>query len=570
MGLFPSKKRSISPGAFIEPDEIFLDAHNLPSFDRDRFQGRIEKPISKNTLFLIFGIFILVGLVFTAKIYVLQVAKGAAYADLSETNRLRYSLLFADRGVIYDRNQKVLASNSGRDSGNAYALRTYTDLSGLAHIVGYVKYPAKDNAGFYWDDELSGKDGVEKVYNDILGGRPGVDIIEVDALGRLTSHSVSVPPQNGKDLTLSVDASVTNALYGYIRELTKSAGFEGGAGMIMDVTNGEVLAMTSFPEYDPNLITAGIDREAIQTSLNDPKKPFLDRMTQGLYTPGSIVKPFIAIGALNEGIISPSKEILSTGSISIPNPFDSTKPSVFRDWRAHGLVDMRLALAYSSDVYFYAIGGGFEDQKGLGITALEKYLRLFGLGSTSINPFFAGPEGTIPNPAWKAEHFEDSQWRIGDTYNTSIGQYGFQITPMQAVRATAAIANDGKIMEPTIIKGDNSPVANARTLSVSDYNFFKIVKEGMRAGVTESRGTATGLNIGAVEVAAKTGTAELGVSKAFVNSWVVGFFPYDNPRYAFVVMMERGPRANTVGATYVMRQLLLWMSEHTPEYLTVL
>src|SRR3989338_8322697 len=137
----------------------------------------------------------------------------------------------------------------------------------------------------------------------------------------------------------------------------------------MDVTTGELLALTSYPEYDQNALTAGMDQVSFNRLLNDKRKPFLNRAVGGLYTPGSIIKPIVALGALNENLISPEKEILSTGSISVPNPYDPSKPSVFGDWKAHGYTDMREALAVSSDTYFYAIGAGYEDQRGLGITA---------------------------------------------------------------------------------------------------------------------------------------------------------------------------------------------------------
>jgi penicillin-binding protein 2 len=275
------------------------------------------------------------------------------------------------------------------------------------------------------------------------------------------------------------------------------------------------------------------------------------------------MKPYVAIGALSENIIDPKKQILSTGSISVPNPYDKTKKTVFNDWKAHGWVDMKRAIAVSSNVYFFEVGGGFENQKGLGITNIEKYLRLFGFGSaTGIN---IGDEetGTIPNPAWKAEYFDGEEWRVGDTYNTAIGQYGMQVTPIQVVRAVTALANNGTLLKPTIFNDPNDTFSEKLPLK-EDY--FEIIREGMREGVAGG-GTAQALNIPEVNVAAKTGTAELGSEKRSVNSWVTGFFPYENPRYAFIVQMESGPRANLTGATFVMRSLFEWMALNTPEYI---
>ncbi len=183
---------------------------------------------------------------------------------------------------------------------------------------------------------------------------------------------------------------------------------------------------------------------------------------------------------------------------------------------------------------------------------------------TNIN-LFGEADGTIPSPEWKEKFFAGDAWRIGDTYHTSIGQYGFQLTPIQAVRSVGAIANNGTLLQPTILKKkDNEPILNSRTVPIKD-EYFKIVKEGMRQAVFTV--TASALDVPYVKVAAKTGTAELGVSKQLVNSWVSGFFPYDNPRYSFAIILEKGARTNQLGATHVMRQLLDWMEIYKQDYL---
>src|SRR3989344_2957847 len=151
----------------------------------------------------------------------------------------------------------------------------------------------------------------------------------------------------------------------------------------MDVSTGEILALTSYPEYNPGVISSGKDAVAIRKYFSDLQTPLLNRAIAGLYTPGSIVKPYVAIGALEEKVISPEKQILSTGSISIPNPYDPKKPSIFKDWREQGWMNMRLALAYSSNVYFFEIGGGFETQPGLGIERLNSYANMFGFGKVT-------------------------------------------------------------------------------------------------------------------------------------------------------------------------------------------
>lgn len=163
------------------------------------------------------------------------------------------------------------------------------------------------------------------------------------------------------------------------------------------------------------------NQDAIRGFLNDKNQPFLDRVIAGLYTPGSIVKPYIAMAALTEHSMDPLKIIHDTGSISVKNPYNPDQVSVFRDWKALGDLDMRHGIAFSSDVYFYTVGGGYGDQKGLGITRLDKYLSLFGFGTPTAPSFFSGPAGLIPTPAWKLKTFGED-WYLGDTYHTSIGQ----------------------------------------------------------------------------------------------------------------------------------------------------
>ncbi|MCI0619686.1 hypothetical protein L0Y40_01470 [Candidatus Wolfebacteria bacterium] len=546
----------------IAPEEIFLDAENRPGFDTSQFEGRLEQPISWRIVLGVFGVFVLVAFVFVGRLWHLQVVEGKTYFAQGEKNRLSQILLFAKRGVIVDRVGRELATNIVASDPTDFPIRQYATTTGLAHVLGYVSYPQKDAAGFYFRTEVEGREGLEAYYDELLGGENGSKISETDAIGNVLSESVIKPPLDGDTLHLSIDAQVQGRLHELMAALATDVGFQGGASIIMDVTNGEVLALTNYPEYDPEVLSLGEDREAIAALSADTRKPFLNRAIGGLYTPGSIIKPFIAVGALDREIISPEKEILSTGALTVPNPFDPARPSVFKDWKAHGWVDMRHAIAVSSNVYFFHIGGGFESQPGIGISGIEKYVRIFGIGSPTDIDLGGETDGTIPSPTWKAKVFPDDPWRIGDTYNTAIGQYGFQVTPVQVARAVAAIANGGFIVEPHMRQ--NTEAAPVGKIPIPDET-LRIVREGMRLGVLE--GTAKGLNMPSVAIAAKTGTAELGVAKEDVNSWVIGFFPYERPRYAFATVMESGPATNVIGALFVMRQLFDWMSVNTPEYL---
>lgn len=546
--------------SFVEPDEIFLDSKNIQNFDRQQFEGRIEKPITKKTIasFGVLSLFIIA--IFGIQLFNLQIQKGEAYLIRSQNNILQKAIIFNDRGIIYDRNKVELAWN--KKGGASIPVRTYLS-PGFSHLLGYVAYPIQDSSGKYWQNEFTGKDGLEKKYNDELKGENGSKIIETNALGKVYSENIVDSPKPGTNLITTIDGRLQTELFSLIKNLSDSRDFTGGAGIIMDTRNGELLTSTSFPEYNSEILSLGKDKSKINEYLTDKRKVFLDRDISGLYTPGSIVKPFFALGALTEGVIDPYKKILSTGSISIPNPYFPDQKTVFKDWRVNGWTNMMEAIAVSSDVYFYEIGGGFENQKGLGIDNIEKYAKIFGFGDKTGIDLPDEKIGTIPGIEWKKKNFKDDPWRIGDTYHSAIGQYGFQVTPMEMVRAVGAIANGGKLLTPHLILDD---VEKENQVSVLDFKkeYFDTVHEGMRDAVTF--GTATTLNVPYVQVAVKTGTAQIGVAKNKVNSWVIGFLPYENPKYAFAIMMEAGPNTNSVGASSVMREFLDWMSINTPEY----
>ena len=473
----------------IDPDEVLMDARNVSQFDRDQFEGRIERPISKPVLYSVLFTFLFIAVVYIFQAGNLQLMHGSEYLTRSQANILRPVPIFAARGIIYDRNGTALAWNAPYSYGTTtpvdaesfVAERDYATSTGLSHVLGYVQYPSKDKNGFYYQEDFNGVDGVEKYYDSLLQGTNGSRLIEVDARGKVVSENVVRPADAGKSLTLSIDSRVQSALFNNIKDIATRVGFNGGAGIIMDVNTGEVLAMTSYPEYSSQVMSDKVDQTAIKEYLKNKNQPFLDRIVNGLYTPGSIVKPYLALAALTEKVIDPLKIIHDSGSISVKNPYNPTQVSVFRDWKALGDMDMRSAIAMSSDVYFYTIGGGFGDQSGLGITRIDKYLAMFGFGSSTQPSFFTGPIGLIPTPAWKQKTFGED-WYLGDTYHTAIGQYGFQVTPVQVIKAVSALANYGTFLTPTILKMDNSSPKIERTINL-DRSDYDLVHEGMRIGV---------------------------------------------------------------------------------------
>lgn len=559
------KKRSLR--AEVQPDEIFIDASNVSELDRDQFEGKIEQPLNRSS-FLASGIvlsLVFFGLLLRAGD--MQIAHGKTYADKARENQSSQKILFADRGIIVDRKGMPLAYNqrlddTGTSTAQTFSTRVYADMRGLAHVVGYAKAPAKDSTGAYYRDAFVGMDGAERAYEKQLNGQNGLQLTETDAHGKVVAESVTQPQETGGQVKLSIDANVTQGLYDNIAELAQRSGFQGGAGVIMDIKTGEIVALTSYPEYSQNAVAQG-DSQALQALNASKQQPFLDRATSGLYAPGSIVKPVVAAAAINEGVIDENKQILSTGSISVPNPYDPKHPSVFRDWRANGWVDARGAIAVSSDVYFYEVGGGYPGQLGLGIDRLDKYFSMFGFGSDAGLTGFTEQVGNIPTLDWKKKYFPaDPTWRLGDTYHTAIGQYGMQVTPLQAVREAAAIANGGTLLTPTVLA---SSTPQGSKINISDHS-LQVVREGMRQGVDV--GIAGAVKFDFVHVAAKTGTAQIGLHNEFINSWMIGFFPYENPRYAYAVVLERGPAHTTMGSPAAVGQFLLWMHDNAPQYLT--
>ncbi len=543
----------------IDPDEIFIDSTNLPGFDTHQFEGHIERPIMEKTFAWVGAVFTVIIIVFGVKTYSLQIAHGDEYANRSANNRLRHTIVFSDRGIIYDRNFTPLACHE--DGPDEFSIRKYTSQPGFSSLLGYVSYPKKDSAGFYYDKDIEGIDGIEKFYNNILQPSNGLRIIETDARNNIISENSIRSPRPSENIHLTIDADMQTAMQTALQRVVDGAGFQGGGAAVMDIQTGELLVLTNYPEYDSNILTEGSDRTTISQLVNDERNPFLNRVVDGLYAPGSVMKPYVAVGALQERIINTTDKIVSKEFITVPNPYDPDNPSIFRDNKAYGPVNIREALAHSSNIYFYTVGGGRDNFPGLGISRIETYFRKFGFGSEINNPFFAGVSGTIPNPEWKRKIFNDD-WRLGDTYYTAIGQYGVQITPLQIIRAVAAIANNGTLVEPQIFKSEYLQPITTPIEGIDDW-ILPVIRAGMRDAVLF--GTASGVNFDDVQIASKTGTAEIGARKDKVNAWHSGFFPYQNPKYAYVVFLEKGPADTTVGSNAVSREFFEWLKTAHPE-----
>lgn len=312
--------------AEIHPDEILIDSQNAADFDRDRFEGRIERPLGRRSLTLVGAFLFLAAVLLAVRAGDLQIAHGAQYAEQAELNQLRQTVIVADRGIITDRNGIPLAYNTRASVTDEFAERVYAPFEGLGHVLGYVKPPAKDSSGTYYRNTFIGMDGIEGAYNQELSGQNGINLTETDAHGNVVSQSEEQAPVPGQKITLSIDANVTQGLYKTLAAIAEQSHFQGAAGVIMDLHTGELLAMTSYPDYSSQALTDG-DVAAISALNTNPDQPFLNRAVDGLYSPGSIVKPIVAVAALTEGVINENTQILSTGSISVPNP---TTPRILR------------------------------------------------------------------------------------------------------------------------------------------------------------------------------------------------------------------------------------------------
>lgn len=427
--------------------------------------------------------------------------------------------------------------------------RIYRDPRAFSHVLGFVGLTDREdlekNPELFIDDEI-GKAGLEAYYDDLLRGVNGREVYLRDALGEIKEKSTTVRSTAGRDLKTFIDAEFQEYFYNRLEQGLRNLGRSIGVGIALNPQNGEVLAIFGIP---------GVDVSEPALSLSDENRPFFNRAISGLYPPGSTIKPLHAAAALTEGIISPEKQIFSEGFIEIPNPYDPERPSRFLDWKAHGWVDARAALARSSNVYFYAVGGGLPAeaglgfQPGLGIERLQEWWRKFGLnGKTGID-LPGEASGFLPSPSWKEETFNDP-WRLGDTYNVSIGQGDLVITPLELLNYISAIAADGVFYKPRVADLGRGPgIINDLSGELSGH--IRAVQEGMKDAVLKSYGTAAMLGTLPIDVAAKTGTAQV-LNNEKLNAFFVGYAPYENPELAILVLVEdaREGSLNTVPIAY--------------------
>jgi len=484
-----------------------------------------------------------------------------------------YQPLFVADNIDYDKAMLIsielpswpgvfLSSKIRREYLLPTATSTATILAenSLSHVLGYTgkinDQELKDLGKDYSLIDYIGKAGLEYSWEKELKGKAGSKNIEVDALGRQKKIINEVAATDGSNLLLSLDLDLQEKAEEIAKSYIAKAGLHRASVIVMNPNNGEILALVSLPAYDNNLFAKGISQEDYNKFLNDKDQPLFNRSISGEFPSGSTIKPIFAAGALQEKVITENTSFLSTGGLSIGEWF-------FPDWKAggHGATNVRKAIAMSVNTFFYYIGGGYGDFKGLGLSGLVKYARLFGLGELTGIDLHGERKGFVPTQAWK-EETKHEPWYIGDTYHFAIGQGDVIVTPLQVANYTAAIANGGTLYKPHLVSkilDKNNNVVSDVAPQIIRNNFIdadnlRIVREGMRQTITA--GSAQSLQIVPVPVAGKTGTAQWSTKKG-PHAWFIGFAPYDKPQIAITVLVEEGVEGSTIAAP-IARDILNW------------
>ena len=582
----------------------------------------VEVPIAPKMFALVGIIAAMIVGAMAIQLIALTVAKGSFYEARASINVNREKPIPAHRGIITDRHGRVLAKNTETFSVYVNAARLLKDqrallatLSRLSEVLNVaveeleaaVKNGDYENAsevplvrnisstqaivvrglglesvmvendfrreypegsvfssvvGYTGTSDSSvqvvGKAGLERYYNEVISGSDGAYVYHRDAKGQVLDERIARDTVPGATITTTIDGDLQEYFYKRLSEGLRYLGIRGGVGMAIDPRSGEVLSLVSFPTYDNNIfMTPGTSKERVAL-IHDSGRPLFNRAISGSYNPGSTIKPLHALAVLREKVVSPTQQIYSKGYIEIPNPYVPDKPSRFVDWRPQGWVDVRSALARSSNVYFYEVVGGFEGLKGIGIDRLRGYWERFGFGAKTGIDADGESIGFLPSPEEKLTRTRQP-WRIGDTYNVSIGQGDVLVSPVQLLNYIASIAGNGIMKRPHLVRSVGSgPVVEAETLfNYSDWKTeLREVQLGMRDAVTRDYGTAHALDIIPMDIAAKTGSAQTN-NNTKTNAFFVGYAPFEAPEIAILVLIENA-KEGSLNAVPIARDVLTW------------
>lgn len=456
--------------------------------------------------------------------------------------------------------------------------RYYPYEASLTHIIGYIsKINSQDKQRLEEENKSSnyvatfniGKMGIEKYYEDVLHGIPGYEKVEVNSRGRIVNQINQHPPQAGEDIYLSINLK----LQLYIEQLL--AGRK-AAVVAIDPNNGEILALVSSPTYDSNPFVGGISSDKYKALLNDPNKPLYNRALLGSYPPASTVKPYIAIAALSEGVVTPKSVVNDPGWWQLPGT-----ERRYRDWLkwGHGKVDVLRAIEESVDTYFYQVA------YDMGIDRLKAWMTKFGFGERTGIDISTNEESraVMPSREWKIQRHKKS-WLQGDTIPVGIGQGYWTATPIQMAKALTILINNGKTYTPHFLLYKKSDILNSNeqhpivnpekylennSLSDVNPNYWALAKEGMYRVMFGSRGTARKIYADAkYQAAGKSGTAQvygLKVDEVYNahkipehlrdHALFVAYAPYDKPKIALAIVLENGGGGSSNGGA-VARKIL--------------
>lgn len=468
---------------------------------------------------------------------------GVSYSEIKEKvkeapNRLQPVNIVLDASLEMVSKIKELEDKLPGVLVATNVIREYPNRSLASHILGYVGEVSKEEIKSLKDlgvkmGDIVGKSGIERTYQSKLMGVPGGEQVEVDAMGRPIKILGTVPPVPGSTVVTTIDLDLQKV----VEESLQRRGLP-GAIVVMNPENGDILAMASHPDFDPNSFARGITPKEWKELLS-PKKPLLNRAISAVYPPGSTFKIAVSLAALAEGVVDKDTIFYCPGSMMIGN-------RKFKCWTSHGRINFLNSIAKSCDVAFYTIG------LKLGAEKIAKYSKLLGLGELTGIDIPGEIKGLIPEPSWKKE-----PWYIGDTANMSIGQGYVQVTPIQMAVLVSAIANGGKVYKPRVVSkiiNQDGTVETLPSTLIRDLSKFKreidIIREGMELVVKAGTGSLARLE--GITVAGKTGTAEnfpnienpLGKDHA----WFIAYAPADSPKIALSIVIEQGGHGGSTAA----------------------
>jgi penicillin-binding protein 2 len=456
-------------------------------------------------------------------------------------------------------------------------VRKYPLAEMFSHVLGYAGLINQEDLKKFGEKyeayDFIGKLGIEQQYENFLHGINGSNLVEVDATGKLLDVLGEEQPHSGNSLVLNIDKDLQERLF---IDLSAKLPNRRAAAVVLNPKNGQILALVSVPGFDNNLFAKGIKQEDYKNLLADKRLPLFNRAIAGTYPPGSTVKPMVAAAALQEKVVSESTIIYDRGVLVIPNQYDPSMSYNFFGWKREGLgpMDVKSAIAKSSDIYFYTVAGGAPRStiSGLGVDKLTEYYRKFNLGKLTGIDLQGEKTGLVPDPEWKEKYYKGnailSKWYLGDTYHIGIGQGDMLATPLQVSQWTAIIANSGVGFKPQLLnkvidKQNNVIFEKKPEVLIENFiepKVLKIVQEGMRQTVLA--GTSQLLKTLSISSAGKTGTSQFDDSNPErTHAWFTAYAPYEDPEIVVTVLVEAGGEGNAVSVP-VTRDILKWWSEN--------